>query len=125
MLLWNHTGHPRSLGPHRARNAQPGADLPLQGETKPCRSTIRRLAGRLAAYLAERAWHEGEPMRLTPADFEHALDRGIGSAFGIHWNTEGELTRDDQEPEPGFLSAWTGRQRTSAQGGFGLADGLT
>jgi hypothetical protein len=70
------------------------------------------LAGRLAAYLAERAWHEGEPMRLTPADFEHALDRGIGSAFGIHWNTEGELTRDDQEPEPGFLSAWTGRQRT-------------
>ena len=70
------------------------------------------LAGRLAAYLAERAWHEGEPMGLTPADFEDALDRGIGSAFGIHWNTEGELTRDDQEPEPGFLSAWTGRQRT-------------
>ena len=70
------------------------------------------LAGRLAAYLAERAWHEGEPMRLTPADFEDALDQGIGSAFGIHWNTEGELTRDDQEPEPGFLSAWTGRQRT-------------
>jgi hypothetical protein len=72
------------------------------------------LAGRLAAYLAERAWHEGEPMRLTPADFEDALDQGIGSAFGIHWNTEGELTRDDQEPEPGFLSAWTARQRTSA-----------
>ena len=70
------------------------------------------LAGRLAAYLAERAWHEGEPMGLTPADFEDALDQGIGSAFGIHWNTEGELTRDDQEPEPGFLSAWTGRQRT-------------
>lgn len=70
------------------------------------------LAGRLAAYLAERAWYEGVPMRLTPADFEHALDRGIGSAFGIHWNTEGELTRDDEEPEPGFLSAWTDRQRT-------------
>ena len=70
------------------------------------------LAGRLAAYLAERAWYEGVPMRLTPADFEDALDQGIGSAFGIHWNTEGELTRDDQEPEPGFLSAWTGRQRT-------------
>ena len=70
------------------------------------------LAGRLAAYLAERAWHEGVPMMLTPADFEHALDRGIGSAFGIHWNAEGELTRDDREPEPGFLSAWTGRQRT-------------
>ena len=70
------------------------------------------LAERLAAYLAERAWHEGEPMRLTPADFEDALDRGIGSAFGIHWNTEGELTRDDQEPEPGFLSAWIARQRT-------------
>ena len=32
------------------------------------------LAGRLAAYLAERAWHEGKPMRLTPADFEDALD---------------------------------------------------
>ena len=70
------------------------------------------LAGRLAAYLAERAWHEGVPMRLTPADFEDALDQGIGSAFGIHWNTEGELTRDDQEPEPGFLSAWTDRQQT-------------
>ncbi len=70
------------------------------------------LAGRLAAYLAERAWHEGEPMGLTPADFEHALDRGIGSAFGVHWNAEGELTRDDQEPEPGFLSAWIARQRT-------------
>ena len=70
------------------------------------------LAGRLAAYLAERAWHEGEPMRLTPADFEDALDRGISSAFGIHWNTEGELTRDDQEPEPGFLSGWTARQQT-------------
>ena len=69
------------------------------------------LAGRLAAYLAERAWHEGEPMGLTPADFEDALDRGIGSAFGIHWNAEGELTRDDQEPEPGFLSAWIARQR--------------
>ena len=69
------------------------------------------LAGRLAAYLAERAWHEGEPMGLTPADFEDALDQGIGSAFGIHWNTEGELTRDDQEPEPGFLSAWIARQR--------------
>ncbi len=70
------------------------------------------LAGRLAAYLAERAWREGEPMGLTPADFEDALDRGIGSAFGVHWDTEGELTRDDQEPEPGFLSAWTGRQQT-------------
>ena len=70
------------------------------------------LARRLAAYLAERAWHEGEPMGLTPDDFEHALDQGIGSAFGIHWNTEGELTHDDREPEPGFLSAWTDRQRT-------------
>jgi hypothetical protein len=70
------------------------------------------LAGRLAAYLAERAWHEGEPMGLTPADFEDALDQGIGSAFGIHWNTEGELTHDDEQPEPGFLSAWTDRQRT-------------
>jgi hypothetical protein len=70
------------------------------------------LAGRLAAYLAERAWHEGVPMMLTPADFEHALDRGIGSAFGVYWDTEGELTRDDQEPEPGFLSAWTSRQQT-------------
>ena len=70
------------------------------------------LARRLAAYLAERAWYEGVPMRLTPADFEDALDQGIGSAFGVYWNTEGELTRDDQEPEPGFLSAWTGRQRT-------------
>ena len=69
------------------------------------------LAGRLAAYLAERARREGEPMGLTPADFEDALDRGIGSAFGVHWDTEGELTRDDQEPEPGFLSAWTGRHR--------------
>ena len=70
------------------------------------------LAERLAAYLAERAWHEGEPMGLTPADFEDALDRGIGSAFGVYWDTGGELTRDDQEPEPGFLRAWTGRQGT-------------
>ncbi len=70
------------------------------------------LARRLAAYLAERAWYEGVPMRLTPADFEDALDQGIGSAFGIHWNTEGELTRDDREPEPGFLSAWNDRQQT-------------
>ncbi len=86
------------------------------------------LAGRLATYLAERAWYEGVPMRLTPADFEDALDRGIGSAFGIHWNTEGELTRDDQEPEPGFLSAWTGRQQTKhCKRGFRTVslDGLT
>lgn len=70
------------------------------------------LAGRLAAYLAERAGREGEPMRLTPADFEDALDRGIGSAFGIHWDAQGDLTRYDEEPEPGFLCAWAGRQRT-------------
>ena len=68
------------------------------------------LAGRLAAYLTERAEREGEPMDLEPAAFEDALDRGIGSAFGIHWDADGNLTRDDQEPEPGFLRAWLSRQ---------------
>ena len=66
------------------------------------------LAGRLAAYLAERARREGVPMRLTPADFEDALDQGIGSAFGVHWDAHGNLTRDDEEPEPGFLFTWIG-----------------
>ncbi len=70
------------------------------------------LAKRLAAYLIERAEREGEPMDLDAAAFEDALDRGIGSAFGVHWDAEGNLTRDDQEPEPGFLRAWLGRQRT-------------
>ena len=69
------------------------------------------LARRLAAYLAERAWHEGEPMGLTPDDFEHALDQGIGSAFGIRWDDEGNLIRDDQEPEHGFLASWIARQQ--------------
>jgi hypothetical protein len=67
------------------------------------------LAERLAAYLTERAEQEGESMDLDPAAFEAALDQGIGSAFGIHWDAEGNLTRDDQEPEPGFLAAWTDR----------------
>ena len=68
------------------------------------------LAGRLAAYLAKRAKQEGERMDLDPAAFEDALDRGIGCAFGVHWDAEGNLTRDDQEPEPGFLRAWLDRQ---------------
>ncbi len=68
------------------------------------------LAGRLAAYLTERAKREGEPMDLDAAAFEDALDRGIGSAFGVQWDAEGNLTHDDQEPEPGFLRAWLGRQ---------------
>jgi len=68
------------------------------------------LAGRLAAYLAERAEQEGEPMNLDLTAFKDALDRGVGSAFGIHWYAEGNLTRDDQEPEPGFLQAWLARQ---------------
>ncbi len=69
------------------------------------------LAGRLAAYLTDRAEREGgEPMELPPAAFEDALDQGIGSAFGVHWDAEGNLTRDDQEPEPGFLRAWLDRQ---------------
>ena len=67
----------------------PAPDLPLQGGTKPCGSTKPALARRLAAYLAERAWHEGEPMGLTPDDFEHALDQGIGSAFGIRLEHRG------------------------------------
>jgi hypothetical protein len=75
------------------------------------------LARRLAAYLTERAGREGEPMELTPAEFEDAL-AGSGSAFGIHfgihWDDEGNLTRDDQEPEPGFLAAWIARQQPSA-----------
>ena len=70
------------------------------------------LAGRLAAYLTERAEREGEPMELEPAAFEDALDQGIGSAFGIHWDAEGNLTSDEQEPEPGFLQAWLARRRT-------------
>jgi hypothetical protein len=64
------------------------------------------LARRLAAYLTERARAEGESMRLTRAEFEDALDQGIGSAFGVHWDVEGNLIRDDQEPEPGFLAWW-------------------
>lgn len=68
------------------------------------------LAGRLAANLAERAKREGEPMDLDPAAFEDALDRGIGSAFGVRWDAEGNPTRDDQEPEPGFPRAWLGRR---------------
>lgn len=68
------------------------------------------LAERLAAYLTERAKQEGEPMDLDPAAFEDALNRGIGSAFGIHWNADGNFTRDDQEPVSGFLQAWLGRQ---------------
>ena len=71
----------------------------------------RALARRLAAYLAVRAEREGEPMELTLADFEDALRKGIGSAFGIHWDAQGNLTRDDQEPEPGFLRAWAERQQ--------------
>jgi hypothetical protein len=73
------------------------------------------LARRLAAYLTERAEREGERMELTPAEFEDGLDQGIGSAFGmhfgIHWDDEGNLIRDDQEPEPGFLAAWVARQQ--------------
>jgi len=72
------------------------------------------LARRLAAYLTERARAEGEPMRLTRAEFEDALDQGIGSAFGVHWDVEGNLIRDDQEPEPGFLAWWIARQQPPA-----------
>ena len=72
------------------------------------------LARRLAAYLTERARAEGESMRLTRAEFEDALDRGIGSAFGVHWDVEGNLIRDDQEPEPGFLAWWIARQQPPA-----------
>ena len=68
------------------------------------------LAGRLAAYFTERAELEDEPMDLGPAAFEDALDRGISSAFGVHWDAEGNLIRDDQEPELGFLRAWLARQ---------------
>ena len=72
------------------------------------------LARRLAAYLTERAEREGERMELTLAEFEEAL-AGSGSAFdihfGIHWDDKGNFTRDDQEPEPGFLAAWTARQQ--------------
>jgi hypothetical protein len=72
------------------------------------------LARRLAAYLTERAEREGEPMRLTQAEFEDALGQGIGSAFGLHWDDEGNLIRDDQEPEPGFLARWIARQQPPA-----------
>ena len=71
----------------------------------------RALAERLAAYLAVRAKREGEAMNLIPADFEDALRKGVGSAFGVHWDAQGNLIRDDQEPEPGFLATWAAGER--------------
>ena len=71
------------------------------------------LAGRLAAYLTERAEREGEPMNLEPADFEDALDRGIGSAFGVHWDAEGNLTRTTRSRSP----ASCGRGSTGSRRG--------
>jgi hypothetical protein len=64
------------------------------------------LAMRTIDYLRVRAAREGVRMLLKADDVQRYLDVGIVSALGIEWNEDGQLVRDAQEPEPGFLERW-------------------
>lgn len=74
-------------------------------------------AGKLAAYLRERAKAEGVAMMLTPEWFEAQLDTGILRLFGIAVDVgRRELLSDEQEPKSGFLEEWRLRTGSSIAG---------
>lgn len=63
------------------------------------------VAEQLHAYVRDRAKEENVAFALDVAFFAGAVRMGMTPIFGVEYDAT-SLTRDYQEPSPGFLKQW-------------------